>query len=136
MRTKSLKLDSRTIGHWVINIDKDWLYWDSTMCAIFGFKDKHKTGDFRMFSDLVHKDDLNRVVEIFQEAVNKFKKDKNDNTHYMASYRVICGDVIKIVHARGSIVEINGDLHMYGSCDEVTEQTKLRDSILSLLDKE
>lgn len=131
-----MNLNNRKMGFWDMNLDKDVLHWDMTMCGIFGFDEFEKIGTFKMFSDMVHKDDLPRVASNFYNAVDSYKLyisgeiDKEHIIHYDTDYRVVkpSGEE-SIVNAFAYVIKRDDGIHVVGVCDDVTERNKLLDEI-------
>lgn len=64
----SLALQAGHIGFWLWDLDQD-LFWDASLCRIYGLSETEQVTDWQTWRDLVHPEDIDRVETLLASAV-------------------------------------------------------------------
>ncbi|MDP9394053.1 MAG: SpoIIE family protein phosphatase [Actinomycetota bacterium] len=90
------------------------LSWDDRLLEIFGYADGGFDGSIRAFDERVHPDDLPRVTQALEQAIQSCGT-------YDAEYRVVLPDGTRWVHARGRALGENGAaVRLLGAASDTT----------------
>ncbi len=65
----SLALLAGQIGFWLWDLDQD-LFWDTSLCRIYGLAETDQITDWQTWRDLVHPEDLDRVEVLLEAAIH------------------------------------------------------------------
>jgi PAS domain-containing protein len=109
--TRSLALAGNGVGLWDWQVDRDILWWDENMFALYGNHEHEFKGTYADFIDRVHPDDTARVDEAVKLALR-------NQTHYFVSYRVVASEITRTIISRGAVrFNAAGDaVRMAGIC--------------------
>ncbi len=106
------------MGHWHWLIGDDNISWSEEIFRIFGVEQSHFTPGIHSLSDLVHKRDLGRVVQVFQRAIIEEKD-------YDMEFRIVRpgGDVRFIMCEGRCEKDAEGEvIALYGIMQDMTER--------------
>ncbi|HEY0670372.1 MAG TPA: PAS domain S-box protein [Sphingobacteriaceae bacterium] len=115
---------------WDWDLESDQTYWGEGIETIFGHKLKKINSDNQSWTNLIHPDDLERVLDSIKSAIN------GNNNRWSDEYRYLKGNKqYAYVHDRGFIVrnEQNKAVRMIGALHDVTRQ-KQEEHQLKLLE--
>ncbi len=106
------------MGHWHWLIGEDEISWSEEIYRIFGVDENQYTPHINTLTDLVHKRDLGRVVQVFQRAIIEEK-------NYDMEFRVVRpGGDIRYIMCEGRC-EKNDEgevIALYGIMQDMTER--------------
>ncbi|WP_318312721.1 response regulator [Flagellimonas crocea] len=111
-------LDASIIGIWDYDIADGSIVWDDTMYNIYGLdKQKHPI-KFSIWANLVHKDDIDRLLKVLEDSIAK-------KTTYAGDFRIVWPNgTIRYIRAKGSVHlnEAGEVVRMLGTNWDITEQ--------------
>ncbi|AKB33988.1 sensory transduction histidine kinase [Methanosarcina siciliae HI350] len=113
------------IGSWKWDIVTDELYWSDEVYRIFGFNPQEFRETFDIFFYHIHPDDRDFVNTAIKKAL--------EGEPFNNNCRVISADGEEhIVHAQGEVIfnEKNTPIRMRGTLQDITERTKIEDSLI------
>ncbi len=118
------------MGHWHWLIGEDDISWSEEIYRIFGVDENHFTPSINSLSDLVHKRDIGRVVQVFQRAIIEEK-------NYDMEFRVVRpGGDIRYIMCEGRC-EKNYDgevIALFGIMQDMTERMLYEEELRSAKD--
>ncbi len=106
------------MGHWHWLIGEDEILWSEEIFRIFGVDQNHFTPSINTLGDMVYRQDLGRVIQIFQRAIIEEKS-------YDMEFRVVHpGGDIRYVMCEGRCEkDANGEvIALYGIMQDMTER--------------
>ena len=106
------------MGHWHWLIGEENISWSEEIFRIFGVDQDHFEPSINALTDLIHKRDLGRVVQVFQRAIIEEK-------NYDMEFRIIRpgGDVRFIMCEGRCEKDENGEvIALYGIMQDMTER--------------
>lgn len=106
------------MGHWHWLIGEDNISWSEEIYRIFGVDQTHFTPNLNTLTDLIHKRDLGRVVQVFQRAIIEEK-------NYDMEFRILRpgGDVRYIMCEGRCEKDDEGEvIALYGIMQDMTER--------------
>jgi PAS domain S-box-containing protein len=113
------------IGSWKWDIVTGELYWSDEKYRILGYNPQEFSPTYDAFISYTHPDD--------RDYVNNAVKMALDGKPYSIDYRIIRADgEERIVHAQGEVIfnEQNTPIQMRGTLQDITERTKIEDSLM------
>jgi len=120
----ALALSAGGMGAWEWDVETGRVRWSEQVEAIHGLAPGSFAGTFEAFRDLVHPDDLARVLQAVEQCVK-------EGAPYALEFRVIWPD--GSVHwnaANGQVVRDDGrGVRMVGVCRDVTEAKRASDAL-------
>lgn len=118
----SLILQASELGIWDWNLTNNEVKYDKRWCEILGFSEDELVHELKTFQDLVHPEDLSRVLRLASEYIEK-KINKFD-AKFQMKHKL--GQWVHI-HARGRIIkwDSNGQpLRFMGTHSDLTEEIR------------
>ncbi|HVX29691.1 MAG TPA: PAS domain S-box protein, partial [Nitrolancea sp.] len=120
-----LALDAGKMGTWDWEIASGTLEWSANMVQMHGLQPGDFTGRFEDFSERIHPDDRERVLNQIQAVIDGAEI-------FQTEYRNLRPDgSVQWLEARGRVSRgrLGQPDHMSGVCIDVTEQVRLRQQI-------
>jgi PAS domain S-box-containing protein len=118
----SLVLQASELGVWDWNLENNHVNYDKRWCEILGFVEDELIHELKTFQDLVHPDDLNRVLglatDYIEKKINKFDV-KFQMKHKLGLWVHI--------HAKGKIIKSDAagkPLRFMGTHSDLTEEIR------------
>ncbi len=114
------------IGSWKWDIVTGELYWSDELYLIFGLDPQEFRPAYNSFFNYIHPGDRDFVDNAIKKALNGEQLYDND-------HRIISADgEERIVHSHGEVIfdEKNTPVRMRGTLQDITERTKIEDSLL------
>jgi len=114
------------IGSWKWNIVTGELYWSDEIYLIFGLNPQEFRATYNAFFNYIHPNDRDFVDNAIKKALNGEQPYEND-------HRIISADgEERIVHSHGEVIfdEKNTPIRMRGTLQDITERTKIEDSLI------
>jgi PAS domain S-box-containing protein len=118
-------LDAARVGVWEWDLRSRTLVWNASQERLFGYDPGFPHRTEKDFSQRLHPDDKNRVLQDLQEAAKQ-------ESEYESEYRVIWPDgSIHWVQAKGRLVraELGRPVYLRGVMMEVTERKKREEAL-------
>lgn len=116
------------MGHWHWMVGEENISWSEELFRIFGVDSNHFLPTMRRITEMVHRRDTGRVIQIFQRAIIEHK-------NYDMEFRIIRpGGDVRYIQCEGRCEkDPNGDvIALYGIVQDITERVlyekKLREA--------
>jgi|GEM_PF-1657793 len=92
-----LAVQAADVGIWELDVANDRLNLDSNLCRLYGFDPQHREGDYQLWKDALHPDDL-------PEAHAAFQRFLDDDQPFNTEFRIIRPDgAIRYLRANASV---------------------------------
>lgn len=129
-RRLTLATEATNTGIWEWNIETDEVVWSETLQQALGFEVGEFEGTFDAFADRIHPDDITRVQEQIERAIET-------DSMYQAEFRMLCTDgSVQWVATRGQLVQTGGANRMVGIHHDITDrkehERELQETVLQL----
>jgi len=114
------------IGSWKWDIVSDELYLSDEIYLIFGLNPQEFKATYNAFFNYIHPEDRDFVYDAIKKALSGGQPYEND-------HRIISpGGEERIVHSHGEVIfdENNTPIRMRGTLQDITERTKIEDSLI------
>ncbi|MDD3246791.1 MAG: MEDS domain-containing protein [Methanosarcina sp.] len=114
------------IGSWKWDIVTGELYWSDEIYLIFGLNPQEFRATYNAFFNYIHPNDRDFVDNAIKKALKGEQPYDND-------HRIISADgEERIVHSHGEVIfdEKNTPIRMRGTLQDITERTKIEDSLI------
>jgi PAS domain S-box-containing protein len=106
------------LGHWERDLETNDVYWSDETYRIFGVLRQGSSIGFDRFTQTVHPEDRERVIQTSAKAIA-------GGPRYDVEYRIVRPDgEVRFVHSQADIVKDNSGrpLRMFGIAQDVTQQ--------------
>lgn len=113
------------MGHWHWMIGQDNIAWSEEIYRIFGVDQNHFKPCLNKMTDLIHKRDIGRVVQVFQRAIIEEK-------NYNMEFRIIRpGGEVRYIQCEGRCEkDETGDvIALYGIMQDLTERVMYEEEL-------
>jgi PAS domain S-box-containing protein len=118
----SIVLQASELGVWDWNLQNNHVNYDKRWCEILGFGEDELVNDLKTFQDLVNPDDLNRVLELATDYIEK--KISKFDVKFQMKHKL--GRWVHI-HAKGKITKTDTEgraLRFMGTHSDLTEEIR------------